>query len=62
LVSAGNGLLLKYKLNQVLLKNSIIVLSTAMLILSCKNTANKAGVLGDPQQATIDSLKMEMEK
>ena len=44
-----------------ILKNSIIVLSASMLILSCKNTANEAGIAGDPQQATIDSLKMEMD-
>lgn len=33
-----------------------------MLILSCKNTANEAGIAGDPQQATIDSLKVEMDQ
>ena len=44
------------------LKKSIIVLSAAMLFLSCKNTANEAGVVEDSQQATIDSLKMQMEQ
>jgi len=42
--------------------NKIFLIITAtMLTISCKNT-NEAGVAGDPQQATIDSLKMEMDK
>ena len=44
------------------MKTYILILSVALFSVSCKNTANEAGVAGDPQQATIDSLKMEMDK
>jgi hypothetical protein len=43
------------------MKKYILILSVAILSVSCKNT-NDAGVAGDPQQATIDSLKMEMDR
>lgn len=44
------------------MKKLALVLAVALVGISCKNTANEAGVAGDPQQMTIDSLKMEMEK
>lgn len=44
------------------MKKLALILSSAIFIVSCKNTANEAGVVGDPQQATIDSLKIEMEQ
>lgn len=44
------------------MKKYVLILAAAIFTISCKNTANEAGVAGDPQQATIDSLKMEMDK
>ncbi|SCY79653.1 YMGG-like glycine zipper-containing protein [Flavobacterium caeni] len=44
------------------MKKIAALLTATVLIVSCKNTGNEAGVAGDPQQATIDSLKMEMEQ
>jgi len=44
------------------MKKLALILIATVLSVSCKNTSNEAGVAGDPQQATIDSLKMEMDK
>ncbi len=44
------------------MKKLVVILAATLFAVSCKNTANEAGVAGDPQQATIDSLKMEMDR
>lgn len=43
-------------------KKILVLILAALFSFACKNTANEAGVAGNPQQATIDSLKMEMDK
>jgi len=44
------------------MKNLIIICSLAMFVVSCKQTANEAGVVEDSKQATIDSMNVVMEK
>ena len=44
------------------MKNAAILFSATLLFLSCKQTANEAGVVEDSKQATIDSMNVVMEK
>lgn len=44
------------------MKNSILIIATAVVMFSCKDTANEAGSVGDSKQATIDSMNVVMEK
>lgn len=53
----------EYQKNDVLSKGKtyLLLFLAVMFVVSCKNT-NDSGVAGDPQQATIDSLKLEMDR
>jgi len=44
------------------MKNLVIICSIALLSISCKQTANEAGVVDDSKQATIDSMNVVMDK
>ena len=42
------------------MKKLILIFAASILIFSCKDTANKAGVVEDSKQGVIDSMKVVM--
>jgi uncharacterized protein YcfJ len=44
------------------LKTILLIFSASLLLISCKQSANEAGVVDDSKQATIDSMNVVMAK
>lgn len=44
------------------MKKIVFILTTSILLISCKNTGNEAGVTENSKQATIDSMNVVIEQ
>ena len=44
------------------MKNIVLILTASVLLLSCKHSANEAGVTENPKKVTIDSMNVVIEQ